>query len=57
MEVVVLKLLGDGDERYSMLVEQLDQLDEVSQGSGQAVDLVDDDDIDLPGPDIRQQVR
>ena len=34
-----------------MGVELLDQLGEVSQGSGQAVDLVDDDDVDLALPD------
>ena len=38
-----------------MLVEQFDQLGEVGQRAGQAVDLVDDDDIDLPAPNILQQ--
>ena len=38
-----------------MGIEQLDQLGEVGQRPGQAVDLVDDDDIDLPGSDVVQQ--
>ena len=38
-----------------MLVEQLDQLGEVGERPGQAVDLIDDDDVDLLGPDLRQQ--
>jgi hypothetical protein len=35
-----------------MFVEQLDQLGEVCQRTGQPVDLVDDNDIDLAGPDL-----
>ena len=35
--------LGHRDERDAMGVEQLDQLGEVGQRSGQPVDLVDDD--------------
>ena len=50
-----VELLGDGDERHVVLVEQLDQLGEVRQRAGQAVDLVDDDDVDLAGPDVLQQ--
>ena len=38
-----------------MGIEQLDQLCEVRQRSGQAIDLVDDDDVDLPASDILQQ--
>ena len=38
-----------------MLIEQFDQLGEVGQGAGQAVDLVDNDDVDLAGPHILQQ--
>ena len=38
-----------------VLIEQFDQLGEVGQRAGQAVDLVDDDDVDLAGPDILQQ--
>src|SRR6202012_5264133 len=36
-------------------IEQFDQLGEVRQGSRQAVDLVDHDDIDLSGSDVFQQ--
>jgi hypothetical protein len=39
-----------------MSIEQLYQLGEVSQRPRQAVDLVDDDDIDLSGADIVQQL-
>ncbi len=39
-----------------MVIEQLDQLGEVRQRSRQAVDFVDNDDIDLPGPDIIQEL-
>ena len=38
-----------------MRIEQLDQLGKVGQRAGQAIDLVDDDDIDLAGADIVQQ--
>ena len=39
-----------------MRIEQLDQLGEVGQRPCQTVDLVDDDDVDLPGADIIQQL-
>jgi hypothetical protein len=38
-----------------VLVEQLRQLGEIGQRTGQAVDLVDDDDIDLAVADVAQQ--
>ena len=38
-----------------MRVEQLDQLGEVGERAGEAVDLVDDHDVDAPGPDLVQQ--
>ncbi len=38
-----------------MLVEQFDQLGEVGQRAGQAVDLVDHDDVDLAGPHVCQE--
>src|SRR2546430_187325 len=38
-----------------MLVEQFDQFGEVCQRAGQAVDLVDDNDIDLPATNIPKQ--
>ena len=38
--------LGDRDERHLMGIEQLDQLGEVGQRAGQAIDLVDHDDVD-----------
>src|SRR3984893_8487374 len=39
-----------------MGIEQLNQLGEVGQRPRQAVDLVDDDDVNLPGADIVQQL-
>ena len=39
-----------------MRIEQFDQLGEVGQRSRQTVDLVDDDDVDLPGANIIQQL-
>ena len=42
--------LGHRDERDAVRVEQLDQLGEVGKRPRQAVDLVDDDDVDLAGP-------
>ena len=39
-----------------MRIEQLDQLGEVGQRPCQTVDLVDDDDVDLAGADIVQQL-
>ena len=47
--------LRDRHERDGMLVEQLHQLGEIGQRAGQAVDLVDDDDVDLAVADIVQQ--
>ena len=38
-----------------MGIEQFNQLGEVRQRPRQAVDLVDDDDVNLPGTDIFQQ--
>ena len=39
-----------------MRIEQLDQFGEVRQRPRQTVDLVDNDDVDLPGADIVQQL-
>ena len=39
-----------------MGIEQLDQLCEVRQRPGQAVDLVNDDDVDLAASDIVQKL-
>jgi len=35
-----------------VLIEQFDQFGEVCQRAGQTVDLVDDDDLDLPATNI-----
>ena len=49
------EVLGDRDEADTLLVEEVNHLHEVQQRAGQPVDLVDDDHIDLPGVDVRQQ--
>ena len=38
-----------------MGVKQLHQLGEIGKGAGEAIDLVDDDDIDQPGPDVGEK--
>ena len=38
-----------------MGIEQLDQLCEIGQRSGEAIDLVDEDDVDLAASDIVQK--
>ena len=48
-------MLSDRHERHIILVEQLDELCEVRQRPGQAVDLVDDDHIDLAGPHVVEE--
>ena len=50
-----IELLGDRDKRHAVGIEQFDQLGEVRQRPSQTVDLVDDDDVDLPGADVVQQ--
>jgi hypothetical protein len=50
-----VELLGDGDERHLVALEDFDQPGEVGQAPGQAVDLVDHDDVDLAGLDVGQQ--
>ena len=39
-----------------MGIEQFDQFGEVRQGPRLTIDLVDDDDVNLPGADIVQQL-
>ena len=51
------EVLGDRDKADTLFVEHLNHLHEVEQRAGKPVDLVDHDDIDLPGIDIRQQRR
>jgi hypothetical protein len=50
-----VELLGDGDERHSVRIEQFDHLGEVGQRAGQAIHLVDDYDIDEAFTDISEQ--
>ena len=49
-----IELLGDRDEGHAVAIEQFDELGEFRQGAGQAVDLVDHNDIDLACPDVSQ---
>jgi hypothetical protein len=50
-----VELLGDGNERHAMLIEQLDEFCEVGQRTGQAVDLVDDNHIDFAGAHVVEE--
>jgi hypothetical protein len=47
--------LGHRHERDAVSVEQLDQLYEVGERPGEAVDLVDDDDVHAAGADEGEQ--
>ena len=38
-----------------MLIEKFDQLGKIGERTGQTIDLIDDDDVDLAGADIIQQ--
>jgi hypothetical protein len=55
MEVVVLNWLGDGDERHVVCIEELDEFGKVRERSGQAVDFVNDNDLDFVGSHIVKQ--
>ena len=44
-----VELLGDRDKGHVMGIEQFDQLGKIGQGARQAIDLVDDNDIDAVG--------
>ena len=50
-----VELLRDRDERDIVAIEDLHQLGEVRECSRQAIDLVDNDDVDLSGLDIGHQ--
>jgi hypothetical protein len=52
-----VELLGDRHERHAIAFEHFDHLGEVRQAARQAVDLVDDDHIDLAGFDVRHHPR
>src|ERR1700730_13178215 len=48
--------LGDRHEGHPVLVKQLDQLGEIGERAGQAIDLIDHHDGDLAGSDIGKEV-
>ncbi len=50
-----VELLGYRDKRGAMGIQHIDDLGEVGERAGQAVDLVDDDDLDLAGLDIGEE--
>ena len=52
IEVVVLNCCVTETKDTPCWIEELDQLGEVRQRAGQAVDLVDDDKVDLPSPHV-----
>jgi hypothetical protein len=43
------RVLGDRHERHAVALEHLDHLGEVRQAARKAIDLVDDDHVDLAG--------
>ena len=51
IEVVVLNCWVT-ETKDNVSIKQLDELGKVRQGPGQAVDLIDNDHVDLAGPDI-----
>ena len=51
-----VELLGHRDEGDAVAIEDLDDLGEVGERAGQAVDLVDHDRIDLADPDVGEQL-
>jgi hypothetical protein len=51
-----IERLGDWHEGHSVLVKQLDQLGEIGERAGQAIDLIDHHDGDFAGPDIGKEV-
>jgi hypothetical protein len=50
-----VELLGHRDEGDLMGIEDLDDLGEVGQRPGEAIDLVDHDHVDLPGFDVGKE--
>ena len=48
--------LGHRDESDAMGVKQLHQLGEVDERPGQAIDFVDDHNVDSALPDVREQL-
>jgi len=48
--------LRDRDERHPIGIEQFDQLGEIGQGARQAIDLVDDNDIDAMGANVSEEL-
>ena len=51
-----VELLGDGDERDALPVEYVHDLGKIHQRTGQAVDFIDDHDVDIPGGDIGEKL-
>src|SRR4051812_32357336 len=50
--ILRIKGLGDRHEGNAVAFKQLDQVEEVQHGAGKAVDLVNDDDVDLASFDV-----
>jgi hypothetical protein len=53
--ILGVERLGNGHEGDAMALEQLDQIQEVEHRPGEPIDLVDDDDVDLPRVDVGQE--
>ena len=50
-----IELLGDGHERHAVCLKQFNQLGEIGKRSGQAVDFVNNHDIDLARLNVGEQ--
>ena len=48
---------GDRHERDPLLIEQLDQLSEIGERAGEAIDLVDHHGVDLAGLPVQSRPR
>ena len=55
LEVVLNDWVIDTNET-PVLIEQFDELGEIGERAGEAIDLVDYHGVDLAGPDIGQEV-
>jgi hypothetical protein len=52
---VGIELLGDGHKDHVVSIKELQQLAEVEERAGEPVNLVDNDAVDAPFLDMRQQ--
>jgi hypothetical protein len=48
-------LLGDRDERHVVSIKELDEFGKVRERTGQAIDFVNDNDLDFAGSHVLKQ--